>query len=224
MTTTSTNTRTRASSYILLLTVAVVLLAFVLPQAGAWLQYDRSAIAQGEWWRIITSHLTHWTGSHLLWDLIMFIALAVIALRISKPRTFGTLLLSAVLIPTAVWIFRPHMIHYRGLSGLDSALYVFVLLELIKKQSTKTKSAALWMMLISFTAKVAYEFMTGNTLFVQSMGPNISGVPLAHLVGGITGAIFARGKVGSDLNCTSVSHSSVHNPACIVYRCQVNSV
>ena len=189
MTTTSTSTRT--SSHILLLTVATVLLAFALPQAGEWLQYDRSAIAEGQWWRIITSHLTHWTGSHLLWDLIMFVALAVSAQRISKSCTYVTLLISAILIPIAVWIFQPEMIHYRGLSGLDSALYVFVLLELIKKKSTKTKSALLWIMLISFAAKVAYEFITGNTLFVQSMGANISGVPLAHLVGGISGAIFA---------------------------------
>ncbi len=184
-------THTHFTWSIPLLTVAVVLLSFVLPQANQWLQYDRTAIAQGEWWRFLTSHLTHWTAKHLLWDLLMFAALTICALQISKLRTLGTLLLSAILIPTTIWIFQPEMIHYRGLSGLDSALYVFVIIELIKKQSTKIKATALWLMLASFAAKVAYEFITGNTLFVQSMGTNISGVPLAHLAGGLTGAIFS---------------------------------
>ncbi len=186
------NTASRILRHLpLLLTVAAVLLAFAFPTLSERLQYDHIAIAQGEWWRFLTSHLTHWTGNHLLWDLVMFVALAISALRISKLRTYGTLLAAGILIPIAVWIFQPEMIHYRGLSGLDSALFVFVLLELIKKQSTKIQSSMLWLMLISFVAKVFYEFITGNTLFVQSMGANISGVPLAHLVGGITGVLFA---------------------------------
>ena len=98
------------------------------------------------------------------------------------------------------------MIYYRGLSGIDSALYLFMLLELIKRQPAKTSSTALslWIMIFIFVAKTIYEFTTSNTLFAQSMGANISGVPLAHLVGGLVG-VCAMLLLGRMKNSQAIS-------------------
>ena len=100
---------------------AVVLLAFVLPGVSEVLQYDRSALAGGEWWRSLTGHVTHWNGDHLFWDLSVFVILGALCERTCR-RSFGAAVASsALLIPLAVWVFLPGMELYRGLSGIDSA-------------------------------------------------------------------------------------------------------
>ena len=177
-----------------LLAVAGTLLVFALPGAHTLLQYDRVLVAQGEWWRLLTSHWVHWTGNHLFWDLLAFAALSLAALRIARARACGTLLGASVLIPGSIWLFHPGMVYYRGLSGLASALYVFVAMELLARARSdrdRFTALALWGLLVAFAAKVAYEVLTGDTLFAQPMGANVSGVPLAHLVGGTVGAVFS---------------------------------
>ena len=205
--------------------VLATLLIYALPEAADLLQFDRGLIGQGQWWRIVTSHWTHWNESHLLWDLLMFAALSITALRISKTRAYAVVLSSALLIPLSILILIPDMICYRGLSGLDSALYVFVLLGLIKNRlpavgrpgelaRISLERTALWLMLLLFAAKTIYEFATGNTLFVQSMGAGICGVPLAHLIGGIIGVIWSTLSAGR--------HKTVHPQPVSHISCSVD--
>ena len=179
-----------------LFAITGVLAVFTLPGAKACLQYDRVLIGQGQWWRMLTSHWVHWTADHLLWDLMAFAALALCALRIAQARAVGTLITASILIPITLWLFQPEMIYYRGLSGLASALYVFVVVDLAAKARRDAKpllEVVSWCMLLGFSAKVIFELATGQTLFVQSMGANVQGVPLAHLAGGIVGGGFAMG-------------------------------
>jgi hypothetical protein len=46
------------------------------PQMTSWLEFNRPAILHGEIWRTLTGHFTHWTASHLFWDIIVFLVLA----------------------------------------------------------------------------------------------------------------------------------------------------
>ena len=41
------------------------------------LQYDRTAILQGEIWRLITGHWTHFPGDHLLWCVLVFAVMGI---------------------------------------------------------------------------------------------------------------------------------------------------
>ena len=53
------------------LALAAVAVQLIPGWAAAW-QYERAAIAAGQWWRMLTGHLTHWNMDHLLWDVLMF--------------------------------------------------------------------------------------------------------------------------------------------------------
>jgi hypothetical protein len=103
-----------------------------------------------------------------------------------------TLGLSAVLIPVGAWIFYPQVLTYRGLSGLDSALFLLVALDLCSKAikdrqwATVTVVAAL---LVGFMAKVLFEMLTGTTVFADSAF--FIPLPLAHLIGAQCGALAA---------------------------------
>ena len=48
--------------------VVAAVVVHVLPGAAGALQYDRTALARGEVWRLFTAHLAHFSGNHLAWD------------------------------------------------------------------------------------------------------------------------------------------------------------
>ena len=177
-----------------LLLAIVTVAVFMLPSLGSSFQYDRTRIAQGEWWRLLTSHWTHWNGSHMLWDLLTFLALVLTSIHYSVKQTVSLLFSATLLIPLIIWTLQPELLFYRGLSGLDSALYLFVVLQMLRSAILKQErfsAFVLYSMLFGFSAKVMYELLSHQTLFVQSMGDGITGVPLAHVVGGLLGVIFA---------------------------------
>jgi len=186
-----------------LLAALIPALLLTQPGAGELLQYSREAVGGGQWWRVLTSHWVHWNGEHALWDSLAFAALLFAGLRLSAKRTALALLAGSVLIPAAVWFLLPGMAYYRGLSGLASVLYVFVVLELLAtawRHDRWVPASILGVVLIGFAAKTVFEFVTGTTVFVQSMGPGVIGVPLAHLVGGALGAcVVGCGEKGEKL-------------------------
>jgi rhomboid family GlyGly-CTERM serine protease len=168
------------------------LAAFFSPQLSTALQWDREAIAAGEIWRVITGHFVHWDGEHLFWDAAMFAVLGCL-LEIRYRRAFLACLGSAALaISAAIWIFQPELATYRGLSGLDTALFAMLaadlLLESRRGAERSLRAVALpALLLIGLLAKIAYEFIAGTTIFVDAAASGFTPVPLAHLVGALAG-------------------------------------
>lgn len=164
----------------------------LLPSAPAALAFDRAAIAAGQGWRLLTGHVAHWTGEHLLWDLAVFVVLSLLAIRLSPARYLVCLPAATLAISLAIWSLRPDLLAYRGLSGLDSALFVLIVMRLLTAKAAARqwgRAAVILAMLTAFAGKTAYEFFTGRTLFIQDLGTGISCVPLAHVAGGLLGAI-----------------------------------
>lgn len=150
------------------------------------LELDRTAIAAGEVWRLFTCHAMHWSIDHLAWDLLAFLCLLPLCLRESVRRTWWTLAAASLAISGAVLVFLPEMERYRGLSGLDSALFVFLAASrLTRGRSGTVAGVALGL----FAAKLAFEMATGSTLFTSVEG--FVPVPLAHLVGALCGGACA---------------------------------
>lgn len=172
---------------------AAVLLAFVLPGVSEVLQYDRSALAGGEWWRSLTGHLTHWNGDHIFWDLSVFVILGALCERTSRCVFGVAVAASALLIPLAVWVFLPGMELYRGLSGIDSALYLTAGVCLLRERGSVRGVPGLFVMAVVLTAfclKIGYEILTGQTVFVADQTGFVP-VPVAHLAGAAAGAAAA---------------------------------
>jgi rhomboid family GlyGly-CTERM serine protease len=170
----------------------------IWPAATELLQFDRQQIAKGELWRFITCHLTHWSFEQLFWDAAVFAILAVVCMAQSRLVTWMCLAISALVIPATVWVCSPEMSTYRGLSGLDSALFVALVAMLLRRSLA---DGDWWLGALAgglgaaFAAKTLFELTTGETLFVDSAGAAMVPVPLAHLVGavvgGVCGAVFS---------------------------------
>lgn len=181
---------------------AAAVLVFVLPYATTWLQYDRLAIAAGEIWRLVSSHWTHVSGDHLFWDVLTFLVLGTLCERMSRMRFWACVLGSTVLIPVALWITIPQLETYRGLSGIDSALYVLLAVMLLKDEVRDRRWG--WVMALSgvflaFIGKVGYEMATGGTIFVDSGASHMVPVPLAHCIGATVGMIVGLMRIPNSL-------------------------
>jgi rhomboid family GlyGly-CTERM serine protease len=176
-----------------IVTVALTLAAIALQahdQLGDWVAYDRAAIQNGEVWRLFTGHLTHYNTDHLLWDVVMFLVLGVMIERRHRAGVVTTIIASATAITSALWLCHPAVAEYRGLSGIDSALFTLMAIVLYRDGRRSSQplirliSAGL---LVALAAKLTYEMASGNTLFVDSDTAGFTALPAVHLTGGITG-------------------------------------
>lgn len=182
--------RRRGGASLLLGVLAVV--AYGVPSLAEAMQYDRAAIAAGELWRVATCHLAHWSLDHLIWDVLALVLLGLLCEGRDRRAFAWCVGLSAAATPLGVWTLLPELPFYRGLSGIDSAL--FALLSVTTLRDSRSQHRFVWsagclVVLLAFVVKVAYEFTTGTSLFVDSTASDMVPVPLAHLVGAAIGAL-----------------------------------
>lgn len=162
-------------------------------QFASLFEYHRSAVEAGQWYRLFTCHLTHFSLDHLLWDVIAFAILGAICARRMPGRLMACLALAAITIPVAVHLFQPKLQTYRGLSGLDSAMFGLLAVSLLRDHwhhRHQVAFAATFTLCCAFAAKLAIECATGSAIFVQSADAGFVPVPLVHLVGAAVGAII----------------------------------
>ena len=169
-------------------------LIMAFPAAADWLQYERSAVARGELWRIVTCHLTHWSVEHLFWDVAALLFLGFVIEQDKRGRFLMCIGLSACLIPLSVAALMPQLSTYRGLSGIDSAVFMLLAVTLLADSHQQQDWG--WTLVCAaviggFAAKTGLEFATGTTLFVNSAEAKMLPVPLAHVIGAGVGVLTA---------------------------------
>ena len=162
------------------------------PGAGSLFEFNRAALAAGEWWRVVSGQLTHFGLDHLAWDAGVFLVLGAMCERRNRTATLTCLGIATVLIPAAVWLLLPEMATYRGLSGLDTALFALLGVMMIWekwREGSRGGVAVIVFLLLGMVAKIAWEFVSGGTIFVDSSSGQFVPVPLAHLVGATIGLL-----------------------------------
>ncbi len=193
---------------------ALVALIASLPVLAPELEYTRALMAS-EPWRALTSHFTHWNSTHLIWDWLAFVALGASLEHHGRARLVALLTTSALAIPAALFSIEPELTHYRGLSGLDSALFGMVwVVALQHSRDTDRPNPLLARLLallgIGFTLKIGWELLLGDAFFM----PNDVGfepVPLAHAIGAALGVAFGSKipaenyHTGRDQRSTAIS-------------------
>lgn len=132
----------------------------------------------------------HYSLNHFFWDTITFSLLGIACERNSAARLLTCVTASGALISLAMWLFTPSISRYRGLSGVDSALFALLAAELFRegvRSKRKGQVTAAVTCLAGFLLKTVFELSTGQTVFVTNLGSGAVGVPLAHLVGATAG-------------------------------------
>lgn len=191
--------RALASTRVPLVALAAAALALALELVGgtgAALELRRDSVLS-EPWRLVTGHLVHFGFQHFALDVLAFFVLTALCERSGRGATLRVLALSAVSVSAAVLLFCPELTHYRGLSGIDSALFAYLARALWRRPTPGPLIlVAQRLPLLLFAGKLSIEALAGTTLFV-SPTEDFSPVPIAHIAGGLTGwALARRGSPG----------------------------
>ncbi len=86
--------------------------------AASYLEYDRLAIVDGEWWRMLTGHLTHFGWWHLTTNLIYLGALVFLIGQFGVRGWLGYTAFVAVVVPVTLLVEPEALERYRGISAL----------------------------------------------------------------------------------------------------------
>jgi hypothetical protein len=146
--------------------------------------------------RIFSWQWVHWSREHLFWDVLAFAVLAPLCELRNRTETALCLLLATFTVTAAVSLHHPELARFRGLSGLDSALFGLACAQMLREGAARrnrwrTGLALGWAVL--FVGKTVTELVSGQAVFVQTEGM----VPLAvaHLAGFGTGAAVVLGQL-----------------------------
>lgn len=160
------------------LLLALALAALNLPPWGEALQFDRSAIAGGELWRLVTGNLVHYSAGHLAMDLCVVLVAGAMLGR----RAWAVAPAAAIAVGLGLWAFCPEVEIYRGLSGVSVAMAAAAVLAEI----VETRHPAFVLIGLGLVAKLAVECATGRFIGT-SIGEMGLPIPAAHVFGAAAG-------------------------------------
>ena len=148
------------------------------PHWTAALRYDRAALREGEWWRLISAHWVHLSVRHLLLDSAGLVLLWTLYARELRPWDWLPVLVGATAtIDAGLWWAQPQIEWYVGLSGLLHGAW-----------SAGAAAVALrhgrwgWLMLAILALKLLLEQRAGASLVAE-----FPVVTMAHVYGALGG-------------------------------------
>jgi rhomboid family GlyGly-CTERM serine protease len=145
------------------------------------LRYERAAILQGEWWRLLTGHLVHFDLHHLLLNLAGLVLIAALFPTEYSVGSWIFIVLASVLaIDVGFLALRPSLVWYVGASGVLHGALAAGAIKWWQEQPRALASALTAILL----GKLGWEQMHGALPLSGSMPVIVD----AHLFGAAGGA------------------------------------
>jgi rhomboid family GlyGly-CTERM serine protease len=185
--------------------------------------YARDAIGSGEIWRMVTGHLVHFSGQHLVANLAVFALLLGLAKRASVKAWMWLVFICPIALGVLLYVLRPELAAYGGLSGVLSAMFTFVAMRYAVERAVMA-----WLFrgaIALFSVKLWVEFVAGASV-VGDLGDGVVVEPVAHAIGACLGVIpwlfdlagpDRKQKGGSRRNRLTFFGAALHRP-------QINSL
>lgn len=169
----------RARAELPLATTIVVVAAtvvFFVPGGFALAVFDRDAFAAGEWWRLLTGSLAHYSGRHLAGDLAV-VAVGGWLVERRDPRAAAVLLGGSMFASTlGALLAAPALRWYAGLSGAGYALAVWIALDAAALTAGQVRRLSV-VALVAIAAKVGWGMFSPHLL---SGSPGIAVAETSH--------------------------------------------
>lgn len=170
--------------------LALACLAAGFTPLAPQLAYDRAGIMAGEIWRLWTGHLVHFSAQQLLLDVCMLIAAGWLVEREWGSRiTARIVLLGMPALSVGLFVSSPHLLEYRGVSGIVMLLALAAATAIWERQPRARPGLLL----------LGLALAVKTLLDALGLPTGLAGLPAevrvawqAHLAGALLGWIAAR--------------------------------
>jgi rhomboid family GlyGly-CTERM serine protease len=147
---------------------------------GQLLRYDRSAIAAGGWWRLLTAHIVHLDVHHLILnELGLLLMWSLFAEDYDAVEWCVIVLAGALAISSGLWWLSPRVSWYVGASG--------VLHSVMAAGAAKHFAEGAWdrwILGLGLAAKLAWEQWSGHSQPLVVVDAHLYGALCGFAVGG----------------------------------------
>ena len=173
-------------AYGLALLAAVAL--FLLPEIAGTvardaLSYQREALADGQWWRLLTAHFVHLDFEHAALNAMGLVLMWALFARDYAPTRWLAIYLGAALAVSAgLWFFNRELDWYVGASGALHGVMTAGTLAHLRRGDLDG-----WILAVFIVMKLGYEQSAGALPFAGSPDTVVD----AHLYGAIGGVVLA---------------------------------
>ncbi len=179
-----------------LLCAGIAVCALILtywPQGLARFRYDRSALMSGEIWRVASAHLVHLNTAHLFLNVLgLFLICELLWDDLPLKHGLGLLLFSAIGVSGLLWLLRPELVWYAGLSGVLHGLWAGCALAAWRMRSGIPNK---WLTMPRIVGSVGFVLLLAKLMVEWRYGASMRaaqaiGAPViapAHLYGALSG-------------------------------------
>jgi len=155
------------------------LLASAWPEGLPALEWERGAIAHGQWGRLLWAHFVHLDAHHLLFNLLGLALVIELLMEGWTSEKLATLILASALgTSLLLWFCEPTLQWYAGLSGLLHGLWAGAALDACLRRRGWLPAGAL----LALAVKLAWMNHGAGPLPV---------LPVAHVYGALSGILWA---------------------------------
>ncbi len=170
-------------SAIILIIISIALYT-IQTQSLPLLEFNRSAITNGEFWRLLTGNIMHTNHWHLIFNLAGLVMLTYLFKHLMTNIHFVVFsIINAILVSILIYYFTLTIEYYVGLSGYLHGLFVYGCLIEINKGMKGS-----WLLLIGVSAKIGYETIYGASSEMSEL-INASVATDAHLFGALISVV-----------------------------------
>jgi rhomboid family GlyGly-CTERM serine protease len=164
------------------LLVILLLLGAVLglgDSFNAMLRYDRSAIAAGGWWRLLTAHIVHLDAHHLVLNGLGLVLMWSLFADDYDPVEWCVIVMSGALaISSGLWWLSPRVTWYVGASGVLHAVMAAGAAKHLAARSWDR-----WILFLGLCAKLAWEQWGGHAAPLVVIDAHLYGAACGFIVG-----------------------------------------
>ncbi|MEE9141689.1 MAG: rhombosortase [Gammaproteobacteria bacterium] len=172
----------------LILAVLAVVIELFGNGARELFRYAREGVLDGEWWRLLTGHVTHLNPGHLALNLAGLALVWLLFRRDYKLHEWIWIIFASVAaMDTGFLWLNPQLHWYVGLSGLLHGLMAAGVLRWIQEGAWEA-----WALAVGLAAKLVWEQFGGALPFTAEAagGPVVVDAHLYGTVGGLLAGLW----------------------------------
>jgi len=168
---------------------ALLLLPVLAGEAGREaLRYDRTALAAGQWWRLLTAHFVHLDFDHAALNSLGLVLMWALFARDYRPLHWLAILVGSIAaIDAGLWLRDSTVAWYVGSSGALHGIMAAGTLAHLRRRDLDG-----WILAAFIVVKLAYEQSAGALPFADSHAGVVVDAHLFGTLGGLGIAAFCR--------------------------------